>query len=850
MADQSSTPPPSDEDIRDLFIVNEMKDSYLNYAMSVIVSRALPDARDGLKPSQRRILYAMRDLNLTPSSGHRKSAKIVGETMGNYHPHGDQAIYPTLVRMAQPWNSRYPLVDSQGNFGSIDGDPPAAMRYTEAKMASFATDLLEDLDKETVDFEPNFDETREEPVVLPTRVPNLLCNGASGIAVGMATSIPPHNLGEVCDALRLLTEHPEATIDEIMEVMPGPDFPTGGVICGKQGIRKAYRTGRGKLTLRGVIEEETRDNGQSPRFIISEIPYGVQKKKIIQGIADCVNNERIDGIRDIRDETDRDGIRIVVELKRDANPDVIRNQLFKHTELEKTVSLIFLALVDQQPEILTIKEMLEQFIDHRKEVIRRRTEYLLKRARKRVHRLEGLVVAVDNLDRVISIIRNAESTDEANQTLRETFSLTERQADAILQMRLRRLTGLERAKIRDRLETERAKIDEYETILGSEEKRIEIIQDEIEEVREEHRDDRRTRFGAPVEGFDMEDLIPEEDNIVLLSRDGYAKRMDLELYSRQHRGGVGIIASKTKEEDYVEHVQVSSTHDYLLLFTDSGQMYWQKIYNIPKLSRTSQGRALINLLDKDRDERVTAAIPVREFDEDRNLFFCTRRGWVKKTDLSAYGRPMKGGIRGIRLEEDDEVVGVVLSSSDDELVLGTRNGRSIRFSETDVSNTGRVTRGVRGIRLTDQDEVVHLSVVDEDTTLLSISERGYGKRTPFDEYPLQNRGGKGVINIKTDERNGQVVSIKQVKDTEDIFLTSKKGMGVRIPVEEIPVQGRNTAGVNVMSMKYDNDRVMSVARIHGEAEDIEDEAEDEAANADAAAGETAGEEQADASTPS
>ncbi len=832
MADQTTSPPAPDENIRDHFIVNEMKDSYLNYAMSVIVSRALPDARDGLKPSQRRILYAMRDLNLTPGRGHRKSAKIVGETMGNYHPHGDQAIYPTLVRMAQPWNSRYPLVDSQGNFGSIDGDPPAAMRYTEARMTTFATEMLEDLDKETVDFEPNFDETREEPVVLPAKVPNLLCNGSSGIAVGMATSIPPHNLNEVCNALLLLTEKPEATIDEIMEVLPGPDFPTGGKICGKQGIQKAYRSGRGKLTLRGIMRQETEEEQGGTRFIISEIPYGVQKKKIIQDIADNVKNERIQGIRDIRDETDREGIRIVVELKRDANPDIIRNQLFKHTDLESTVSLIFLALVDQQPEILTIKELLTQYLEHRQEIVLRRTEYLLERARKKVHRLEGLVIAVDNLDRVISIIRSSESTDEAHDRLREAFSLTEKQADAILSMRLRRLTGLEREKLRDRLAKEKEKIEEYETILSSEEKRTEIIRDEIREVQEKHRDKRRTEFGAPVEGFEMEDLIPEENSIVLLSEEGYAKRMPTETYKRQHRGGVGMIAAKPKDEDVMRHVEVSSTHNYLLLFTNRGQVYWQKVYGIPKLSRTSRGRALVNLLDIDRDERITSVIPVDSFEEDHFLTMVTERGWVKKTDLTDYSRPMRGGIRGLDLEEGDELVGVRVTDGDDQVMITSRNGRSIKFHESDVSPTGRVTRGVRGIRLTGDDRAVSLTVVREDDRLLSICENGYGKRTTFDEYPEQYRGGKGVIDIKTNERNGNVATQKRVQEEDDIFLSTRSGMGVRIPVEEIPVQGRNTAGVKVMSMKYEGDVLVSSACISPEAPDQEEEQKEEDADTD------------------
>ncbi len=699
-------------------------------------------------------------------------------------------------------------------------------------MTTFATEMLEDLDKETVDFEPNFDETREEPVVLPAKVPNLLCNGASGIAVGMATSIPPHNLNEVCNALLLLTEKPEATIDEIMEVMPGPDFPTGGKICGKQGIRKAYRSGRGKLTLRGIMDHETPSSGQGSRFIVSEIPYGVQKKKIIEDIADSVKNERIQGIRDIRDESDRDGIRVVVELKRDANPDVIRNQLFKHTDLEKTVSLIFLALVDQQPEILTIKELLNQYLEHRQEIVLRRTEYLLERAQKKVHRLEGLVIAVDNLDRVINIIRSSESTEEAHDRLREAFELSETQADAILQMRLRRLTGLERVKLRDRLASEREKIEEYEEILASEEKRTEIIRDEIREVQEKHKDKRRTEFGAPVEGFEMEDLIPEENSIVLLSKDGYAKRMPTETYKQQHRGGVGMIAAKPKENDVMEHVEISSTHNYLLLFTNTGQVYWQKVYGIPKLSRTSRGRALVNLIDIQKDERITAVIPVDSFEEGKYLTMVSSRGWIKKTDLTDYSRPMKGGIRGVQLEDGDELVGVQITDGDDHVMISTRDGRAIKFHESDVSPTGRVTRGVRGIRLTADDRATELTVVNDDYTLLTICENGYGKRTLFDKYPVQNRGGKGVIDVKTNERNGNVATQKRVRESEDIFLSTRKGLGVRIPVEEIPVQGRNTAGVKVMSMKYDSDILVSSSSIAPEtsdesAEDAEEEQPDE-----------------------
>ncbi len=813
MSDQTTTPPApeSDEDIRDLFIVNEMKNSYLNYAMSVIVSRALPDVRDGLKPSQRRILYAMRDLNLTPGRGHRKSAKIVGETMGNYHPHGDQAIYPTLVRMAQPWNSRYPLVDPQGNFGSIDGDPPAAMRYTEAKMTKMAVDLMEDINRDTVDFQPNFDETKEEPVVFPAKIPNLLCNGSSGIAVGMATSIPPHNLTEVCDALLYRTEHPNASVDEIMEHLPGPDFPTGGTICGQGGVREAYRTGRGKVTLRGKVYQEI-EEGQSPRLVVTEIPYGIQKKKIIEDIADCVNEERIEGIRDIRDETDREGIRIVVEVKKNWNADLVENQLFKFTDLQKTVSMIFLALVDQQPEVLSIQEMLDHFLDHRREIIRRRTRYKLENAKEEVHRLEGLVVAVDNLDEVIEMIRGSESTDEAGRKLREEFDLTERQSDAILRMRLQRLTGLERAKLRERLEELREQIEEYQLILRSDEKITEIIQDEIREVREDHGDDRKTTIGEPVDGFDMEDLIAEEETVVLFSRDGYSKRMEVDQFSNQHRGGVGIIAAKTKEEDEIEHLFVTSTHDYMLLFTNTGQVYWQKMYGVPKLSRNSRGRALVNLLNKDREERVSAALSIRDLDRDGYLLMVTRNGWVKKTPLEDYSRPMKGGIRGVRLEEGDQLAGVIRTSGDDEVLVATKQGQAIKFHEEDVSPTGRVTRGVIGIRLADDDEVVGVSPVRSDATLLTVSESGYGKRSEFDKYRQQTRGGKGVINMKTIERNGPVASVRTVYNEDEIMLATAGGMAVRIPVEEIPVQGRNTAGVKVMSVK-DDDRVASIGRI-------------------------------------
>lgn len=796
------------ENIRDLFIEKEMKDSYLNYAMSVIVSRALPDVRDGLKPSQRRILIAMRDLNLTPGRSHRKCAKIVGETMGNYHPHGDQAIYPTLVRMAQSFNSRYPLVDPQGNFGSLDGDPPAAMRYTEARMTSISYQMMQDLKKDTVDFQPNFDESREEPVVLPSKIPNLLCNGASGIAVGMATSIPPHNLGEVCDALLLMLEDPEATVEDIMEVLPGPDFPTGGEIKGRNGIYEAYSTGRGKLKLRGVVKEESEEK----RLIIEEIPYGVSKKKILEEIADCVKNDKIEGIRDLRDETDRDGIRIVIELKRGWNPQLIVNQLFQYTKLEKTVSLIFLALVDQQPKVLTIQDLLREFLDHRRNIVRRRTEYQLQKAEKQVHRLEGLVIAVDNLDRVISLIRGAESTDEARAGLRSEFDLTKRQAKAILRMQLRRLTGLEREKLRTELSDLRDDIREYKDILEQPGRIDEIIQSELKKVKKQHGDERKTTFGPPVEGFDMEDLIVEEDVAVIMSEDGYCKRMNLELFSRQHRGGVGIIAGNTKDDDEVEHIHVASTHDYFLLFTDQGQVYWQKIYGFPELSRNARGRALVNVIQINRNERVTDFISVPSLNLDKQLFMVTENGYVKKTAFEQYSRPQRGGIRAIRLEDDDRVAGTTLTEGDDEVMLATGNGLAIRFHEDDVRSMGRVTRGVKGIDLQDRDKVVGASRYEENHSFLTISQNGYGKRTNPEEYRVQTRGGKGVINIKTGNRNGPVSDVKMVQDDDDIMICSQRGMAVRVPVEEVPVLGRNTAGVKMMELK-ENDQVKSLTRL-------------------------------------
>jgi len=823
------------ERIEDLLIEEEMRDSYLTYAMSTIVDRALPDVRDGLKPSQRRVLMAMYDLHLGPRSKHRKCAKIAGDTSGNYHPHGEGVVYPTLVRLGQSWNMRYPLVDPQGNFGSIDGDPPAAMRYTEARMTAPAMEMLEDIQLDTVDMQANYDDTRTEPTVLPGKFPNLLVNGAQGIAVGMATSIPPHNLGEVCDALVHLIAHPEATVEDLMRFIQGPDFPTGGLICGRNGIRKGYTTGRGQLVVRARLHTEQVRGGRT-RIVITEIPFQVLKSTIIERIADNVKNGRIKDIVDVQDHSDRAGMRIVIDLRKGADPQVVIQQLYKFTPLQSTFSIINIALVNRAPRTLDLKQLLVAFLEHRKEVVRRRTTFLLRRARQRAHIQEGLILAVADIDEIIAIIKRSPDPPTAKQRLmakklrlseaatvrkllpkafvqqaRQGQHLTGVQADAILAMQLQRLTGLEIRKLAEDYAALVEEIAGYEAILSDENLLLDVIREDIYEIKERYADPRRTDIVGEVGEVSIEDLIAEEDVVVTLSHEGYIKRMPVTSYRRQGRGGKGIIGSDRKEGDFIEHLFIASTHDYMLFFMNNGRMYWLKVYDVPSMSRQSKGRAIVNLLRMQKDERICAVIAVREFD-DRYLMTATRKGQIKKTPLAAYANPRRGGIQATGLASDDTVIGAAITRGDDQIVLATREGMAIRFKETDVRPMGRTAAGVRGIRLHKNDEVVDMAVVDPTATLLTVCERGYGKRTSFDEYRVQSRGGSGVINIRTTGRNGRVVGVKSVRDSDELMLITEDGMIVRIGIGDIRTIGRATQGVRLVRLA-EGDRVVAVARV-------------------------------------
>ncbi|MEK7290016.1 MAG: DNA gyrase subunit A, partial [Planctomycetota bacterium] len=783
------------ENIRDLFIEEEMKDSYLSYAMSVIMSRALPDVRDGLKPSQRRILVAMNDLNLGPRTKFRKCAKIAGDTTGNYHPHGEQVVYPTLVRMAQDFNFRYPLVDGQGNFGSIDGDPPAAMRYTEARMTEVTMILMEDLEKNTVDYVPNYDDTRTEPVVLPSKFPNLLCNGCSGIAVGMATSIPPHNVNEICDGMLMIINNPDVTVDELMEVIKGPDFPTGALICGTAGIKEGYRTGRGTITVRARAHVETTKTGKKS-IVVTEIPYQLNRDNILERLAELVREETIKGISDIRNESDRQGSRLVVDLKKGEEEEVVLNQLYKHTKLQDSFSIIMIALVNNRPETLNLKAMLVHYLEHRKVVIIRRTKYLLDRAQARAHILEGLRIALQNIDEIIKLIKTSESVDHARQGLISRFSLSELQANAILDMKLQRLTGLEQGKIEEEYKKICAEIKEYQAILSQDKLVLNIIKNDIIEIKDRFGDKRRTEIVSAVGDFNLEDLIAEENVVVIISHEGYIKRLPLDAYRKQHRGGKGVSGSEMKEGDFIENLFVASTHDYILFFTDQGRVYWQKVYDIPQMGKAAKGRAIINLLELKEGEGVTSLIPVRDFDE-RQLVMATGNGTIKKTVLSAYGNPKKGGIIAINLDEGDKLIGVKLTNGKQDIILGTEQGKAIRFSEENVRTMGRVTHGVKGITLKGDDRVRGMVVVDETATLLTVCANGFGKRTDFSEYPAHHRGGQGVINIKTTDRNGNVVALIDVRDTDELIMITAKGMVIRTSVRTIRSIGRNTQGVTL-----------------------------------------------------
>ncbi|MEM7164020.1 MAG: DNA gyrase subunit A [Planctomycetota bacterium] len=823
----------NDPSTQTLSIEEEMKGSYLTYAMSVIIQRALPDVRDGLKPSQRRILVAMHDLNLGPRSKHRKCAKIAGDTSGNYHPHGESVIYPTLVRMAQPFNMRQPLVDGQGNFGSIDGDPPAAMRYTEARMTSATLEMLDDIDKNTVDFIPNYDETRSEPTVLPSRFPNLLVNGGQGIAVGMATNFAPHNAREICQGILTVLDNPEVTIPELMEVIPGPDFPTGGLICGRAGIKRAYALGRGVLTLRAKVHTEEEKNHQ--RLIVTEIPYQVSKSKLASDIADGVKEGRLSGISDVRDESDRTGIRLVIELKRGENDQVVLNQLFKHTGLQSSFGIQAIALVKGRPRTLNLKQLLLAYRDHRREVIRRRALYLLEKAEHKAHILRGLLIALDNIDRVIELIRSSRTVDDARTSLRAEFSLTRIQADAILQMRLQRLTGLEREKIEEDLEKTMAEIAELREILTSEARVIQIIREDVEALIAKYPDPRRSEITDIENEIDVEDLIAEEQMVVTQTQMGYVKRTPLAAYRAQGRGGKGITGGSAREGDFIKSLFVANTLDFVLYFTDRGKVYWLKVYQIPEGSRTSRGRAIVNLLPLEKDERVLSAIQVREFD-DRMVMFATRKGYVKKTALNAFSRPKKTGIIAINIFDDDQLVGATLTGAGDDVVLSSANGMAIRFNEEDAREMGRVSRGVKGINLTDGDKVVSMAVVvaeDEGGALLTLCKNGYGKRTLFTEYRRQFRGGKGLKDIQANDRNGPVMTALSVTDNDDLMIMTAGGKLVRISASDIRPIGRNTQGMRLIRLN-EGDVVSGAEKV--ESEDDEDPAGAEGADgaADAA----------------
>jgi DNA gyrase subunit A len=845
------------ERFEDVQILDELKNSYLNYAMSVIVSRALPDVRDGLKPSQRRILVAMNDLNLGPRSKHRKCAKIVGDTSGNYHPHGDQATYGTLVRLAQDWNMRYTLVDPQGNFGSIDADPPAAMRYTEARMTAAATDMLEDLEYDTADFVPNYDETRTEPTVLPSKFPNLLVNGSTGIAVGMATNVPPHNISEVCDALLLVIDDPKCGFKDIMAKLPGPDFPTGGIICGKKGIVEAYTKGKGHLVLRGKAEIEPSKRGKEA-IIITEIPYMVVKTTIVSKIADCVQNGQMPEVADVRDESDRHGLRIVVEVKKDADAQVALNKLFEYTPLQTTFAIANVALVNNRPETLNIRQILDLFIDHRKTVIRRRSMFLLKRCRNRAHILEGLILAVSDIDEIIELIKKSPDAPTAklnlmkkplklaeSETLRKLLPkefvrekskekqyLTGPQADAILTMQLQRLTGLEIEKLAKEYAEIIVQIEGYEAILAKEEVLLDEIREDIHELKQKFGDDRRTKISArQLETFDLEDLIAEEEVIVTVSHAGYVKRMPIDTYRKQGRGGTGIIGSDTKEGDFIEHMFTASTHDYLLIFTNRGKCYWLKVYDIPSLSRTSRGRSIANLLNLG-DQTIASVINVpklvnEEIPEEKQpqLVMATKNGLIKKTKLSAYSHPRSVGVTAIKLDPNDTLIDVALTTGKDHIVLGTRDGMAIRFDEQQVRSMGRVSRGVHGIKLRPGDSVVDMVIAEEKASLLTVCENGYGKRTSLDNYRAQNRGGVGLINIKTSERNGKVVSLKAVQFADELMLITANGQIMRTGLDQIRPIGRNTQGVRLIKLR-EGDKLVAAAKIS--PEEAKEQADDSA----------------------
>lgn len=800
------------EKTSEISIETEMKKSYLEYAMSVIIGRALPDVRDGLKPVHRRILFAMRELKNDWNKPYKKSARVVGDVIGKYHPHGDTAVYDTLVRMAQDFSMRYPLVDGQGNFGSVDGDSAAAMRYTEVRMMRLSHEMLADLEKETVDYGPNYDESLMEPLVLPSKIPSLLINGSSGIAVGMTTNIPPHNLLEVNQAITALIDNPDISCSELMEILPGPDFPTHGIIYGKAGIRQAYEKGRGIIQLRARLRVEEERNSKLETIIVDELPYQVNKARLIEKIAELVKSKEIEGIKYVRDESDREGMRIAIGLKKDQMTEVIINKLYKHTQLQNSYGIIFLAVVNNRPELLSLKEILEYFILHRKEVIVRRTIFDLRKARELAHILEGYKIALDNLDEVVALIRNASSPNDAKEKLIARFDLTEKQAKAILEMRLQRLTGLEREKIIEEYEAVKKDIAKFEEILANESIVLNIIKDELAVISAEFGDERRTEIVESTKEIELEDMIAEEDMVVTITKSGYIKRNPLTLYESQHRGGRGKTAMGVKDEDFVELLFVASTHHTFLFFTNMGRVYWSKVYQLPMAGRTSRGRAIVNLLDLQKDERLTTVLNVPAFEPDLNIIMATKFGTVKKTDLMAYSRPRAGGIIALRLVEGDELISARITDGNLNVFLGSSYGKSIRFHEDAVRPTGRTSTGVRGLRLEDDDRIVAMEVLSYGQTLFTVTENGFGKRTDLEEYPVRNRGGKGVITIKTTERNGNVVSIVLVDEEDDVMLLTDSGKLIRIPVSGVSVISRNTQGVKLIELNPD-ERVVGVVRL-------------------------------------
>ena len=791
-------------------IEEEMKVSYLNYAMSVIIGRALPEVRDGLKPVQRRILYAMFREGLLPSKKYSKCAGVVGEVLKKYHPHGDTAVYDALVRLAQDFNMRYPLIDGQGNFGSIDGDPAAAYRYTEARLAKLSEEILADIDKETVDFQSNFDETTEEPLVLPSRVPNLIINGSSGIAVGMATNIPPHNLGEIIDGLIMLLDNSEATVKDLMKAVKGPDFPTGGLIHGMQGIVDAYTTGRGiiKVRAKAKIEQEYR-GGEN--IIITEVPYQVNKARLIEKIAELVREKKIEGISEIRDESDREGIRVVLDLKRGEMAEVVLNNLYKHTQMESTFGIIMLAIVSGQPQVMPLKKILGHFLQHRRDVVIRRTRFELRKAEERAHILEGLKVALDHLDAIIALIRKSKTPDEAKHGLMNNYPLSEIQAQAILDMKLQRLTGLEREKIIKEYTETLKEIERLKAILRSDALVAKIVKDELDEIKNRYADERRTEIAAELKEITIEDLITEEDMVITISHQGYIKRNPLSAYRSQRRGGKGLIGMETKEEDFVEQLFIGSTHDYMLFFSNLGRLYWLKTYQLPEAGRAAKGKALINLLQLSEGERITTALPVRDFKEGFLVMF-TKNGTVKKTALEEYSNPRGKGIIAVTIEEGDELIAVKKTDGKSDLIIGTKSGLSIRFNEEDVREMGRTAKGVIGMRLAKGDEVVSAEVAEERTALLTVTEKGLGKRTKIEDYRVQGRGGKGIISIKVIEKGGKAVGLMQVRDEDEIVMITNSGKIIRTTANNISLLGRNTQGVKLMDVDAE-DKIVSISKV-------------------------------------